>query len=120
MGSVGTDVSMSLDGFITGPRDAAGMLHDWVFRSDERERALLAEATERLGAVVMGRRTFDVVYGPQGWTGPNGPMRTTVCVLTHEERPGETQGETEFRFVSGGLRRSWRWPGEQPVTRVST
>lgn len=102
MGIVGTDVSMSLDGFITGSGDDAGALHDWVFRGDERERALLAEATEDLGAVVMGRRTFDFVYGPQGWTGPNGPMRTTVFVLTHEERPDEKQGETEFRFVSEG------------------
>lgn len=102
MGIVGTDVSMSLDGFITGPGDAAGRLHDWVFDGDDRERALLDEAAEDLGAVVMGRRTFDVVYGPQGWTGPNGPMRVTVFVLTHEERPAEKQGETEFRFVKEG------------------
>jgi hypothetical protein len=69
------DISVSLDGFVTGPDPGPdnGMgtggdaLHTWAFSEDPDERQILREATARSGAVVLGRRLFDVVDRPNGW-----------------------------------------------------
>jgi dihydrofolate reductase len=69
------DISVSLDGFITGPGPSpdnglgAGgeALHTWAFSGDPGDRRVLREATARSGAVVLGRHLFDVVDGPKGW-----------------------------------------------------
>jgi dihydrofolate reductase len=63
-------MSMSLDGFIAGPNDGPGnglgdhghRLHEWFAdpaKADPVNRAVLAEAMTT-GAVVVGRRTFDL------------------------------------------------------------
>ncbi|GGB77666.1 DNA-binding protein [Knoellia flava TL1] len=70
------DISVSVDGFVTGPGagpdngfgDGAEGLHAWVFSDDEVDRAVLEEATSATGAVVMGRKLFDVIDGPYGWS----------------------------------------------------
>lgn len=78
MSTVVADVSMSLDGYITGPepstRSGLGRsgdaLHQWVFAQDSpRDHQLLEEAGARTGAAVVGRNTFDFVDGPNGWNG---------------------------------------------------
>ena len=69
------DISISLDGFVTGPNagpdnglgDGGEALHTWAFSDDPVDREQLRTATARSGAVVLGRRLFDVVDGPQGW-----------------------------------------------------
>ncbi|MFC8570161.1 dihydrofolate reductase family protein [Streptomyces sp. NPDC057245] len=69
------DISISLDGFVTGPDPGpdSGLgtggeaLHTWAFSDDPEDRRILGEATARSGAVVLGRRLFDVVDGPGGW-----------------------------------------------------
>ncbi len=69
------DISVSLDGFVTGPdpgpRNGLGTggeaLHTWAFSEDPDDRRALREATARSGAVILGRRLFDVVDGPEGW-----------------------------------------------------
>jgi hypothetical protein len=63
------DISVSLDGFVTGPdpRPDNGLgtggeaLHTWAFSDDPDDRLYLHEGTARSGAVVLGRRLFDVV-----------------------------------------------------------
>lgn len=75
MTRVVADISVSVDGFVTGPRagpdnglgDGAEGLHAWVFSDDEVDRAVLEDATTATGAVVMGRHLFDVIDGPDGW-----------------------------------------------------
>ncbi len=70
------DISMSLDGFVTAPEagtdNALGnggeALHTWAFSEDPDDRRVLSEGTARAGAVVMGRRLFDVVDGPEAGT----------------------------------------------------
>lgn len=69
------DITMSLDGYVTGPgADArhglgdAEELHTWVVDQDPVDTEILERATAATGAVVMGRRLFDVVEGPDGWT----------------------------------------------------
>lgn len=69
------DISVSLDGFVTGPDpgpenglgDGGEALHTWAFSDDPDDRRILQEGTVRSGAVVLGRRLFDVVDGPGGW-----------------------------------------------------
>jgi len=72
---------MSLDGFVTGPgpswEHGLGMggerLHDWAMSArTAADAALLDEITAATGAVLIGRRTFDVVDGPNGWNDERG------------------------------------------------
>jgi hypothetical protein len=59
------DISMSLDGFMTASNirpeepmgDGSHRLHECAFGEGERNRELLAEAMNFVGAVIAGRRT---------------------------------------------------------------
>lgn len=73
MSKVIADISMSLDGYVTGPGadpdnglgiDGEG-IHGWVLEEPRSpvDEAVLAGSFEATGAVVMGRRLFDVVDG---------------------------------------------------------
>ena len=75
MPKVIADITMSLDGYVTGPGAdiAHGLgdapeLHDWVSEQDAVDTEILEGATAASGAVVMGRRLFDTVDGPDGWS----------------------------------------------------
>ena len=75
MPKIVADISTSLDGFVTGPDPdpAHGLgtggepIHDWVTGADPVDAAILSSSLEATGAVIMGRRLFDVVDGPDGW-----------------------------------------------------
>jgi dihydrofolate reductase len=75
MTNVVVDITMSLDGFVTGPNagpdnglgDGGEGLHRWVFDDSEEDQKVLRDAFDRTGAVVMGRNLFDVIDGPNGW-----------------------------------------------------
>jgi dihydrofolate reductase len=74
MPKVIADISMSLDGFVTGEGadvqhglGDAPELHTWVMRQDAVDAEVLERATAESGAVVMGRRLFDTVDAPGGW-----------------------------------------------------
>ena len=108
------DVSASLDGFTAGPNDDVEPLHEWLYGlSSWRESHgkaggtggadsdVLAEALERTGATLMGRRLFDLGEGP--W-GDEPPFHVPVFVLTHEQRePLAKRGGTTFTFVTDGI-----------------
>lgn len=76
MAKVVADISMSLDGFVTGPEPdlAHGLghggeaLHTWALEPDAVDDDVLTETVDATGVVVMGRRLFDVIDGPHGWT----------------------------------------------------
>ena len=79
MPKVVADITMSLDGYVTGagadPQHGLGdaeELHTWVMDQDETDTEVLERATARSGAVIMGRRLFDVIDGPDGWSGDMG------------------------------------------------
>jgi dihydrofolate reductase len=103
-------ISMSLDGFVTGPNEGVGnplgdddgRLHDWMF--DEKTEAnakVLDEVYARTGAILMGKRMFDV--GVEPW-GDSPPFERPVFVITHEARhPMPMQGGTTYNFVTGGI-----------------
>ena len=104
MGNVVLTMSMSLDGFVAAPNDRIGqalgdggeVLHEWI--SDESARALLAKAASSTGAIVMGRRTFDLSGGPHAWG--NAGVHTPCFVLTH--RPPRN-AHPAFSFVTDGV-----------------
>jgi dihydrofolate reductase len=108
MALVISDMSMSLDGFVTGPNDSrenpfgdgAGTLHDWLFdAATDADRALLQEGLDGIGAVVMGRKSFDKCVDM--W-GPNGPLGGAPCfVVTHNE-PTESYPAV-YTFVTDGV-----------------
>ena len=112
MGKVILEMSMSLDGFIAGPKDdihpdrelgALDILHAWMFsgktghEAEEWESAHLRHA----GAFIMGRRVFDAGVGPWG----DHPTFHAPCfVLTHKVQ--ETivkQGGTSYTFITDGI-----------------
>ena len=79
MTKVIADITMSLDGYVTGagadPQHGLGdaeELHTWVMDQDAVDTEVLEQATARSGAVIMGRRLFDTVDGPDGWSADMG------------------------------------------------
>src|ERR671910_423334 len=109
MGKVTSGLTMSLDGFIAGPNDGpehplgeGGMrLFDWysngdtdfvvpssgmTFKVSSQSAAMLQEVFSEIGAIVTGRRTFDIT---NGWGGrhPIGE-NIPIFVLTHSVPDG--------------------------------
>ncbi|MCC6457303.1 MAG: dihydrofolate reductase [Caldilineaceae bacterium] len=114
MGKVVFDMSMSLDGFIAGPNDDVERLHAWLYDlTSWRERHGLAggqanpdaevldESFRNTGAMVMGRRLFDLAQEP--W-GDNPPFHMPVFVVTHHAHEKMIkEGGTTFSFVTDGI-----------------
>jgi dihydrofolate reductase len=113
MGKVVTGLSMSLYGFIAGPNDSVERLHQWMYDlASWRERhgltggntdtdaEVLEESFKNTGAVVVGRRMFDLA---NGW-GDNPPFHMPVFVITHDAKEKVVkEGGTTFTFVTGGI-----------------
>ncbi len=81
-------------------------LHNWVFNGDDVDKDVLASASERSGAVVMGRTLFDIVDGPGGWNdeigyGASHAGRPPFFVVTHRGRPDHVRlsQSHDFTFV---------------------
>src|SRR5215213_5147161 len=110
MSKVVSEISMSLDGFVTGPNvhpgngmgDGGERLHDWRFDAKTAtDDALVDELYASTGAVVLGKGMFDVGFEP--WGDPP-PFGMPVFVVTHEKRqPLPMQGGTTYTFVTAGI-----------------
>src|SRR5260370_29024394 len=110
MGKVTCDISMSLDGFIAGPNVRAGngmgddgdRLHAWVFGGNtDTDDAIVAEKNASPGAILIGKRMFDVGFEP---CGDPPPFVKPVFIVTREVRePLPMQGDTTYTFVPKGL-----------------
>ena len=109
------DMSVSLDGYVTGPNDSrenpfgdgAEDLHAWLRpTATDDDRAVLKEVVDRVGAIVMGRRSFEKNEGDGGW-GDAGPMGDIPCfVVTH--RAPDLASSPVFTFVTDGVRSAIR------------
>lgn len=99
--------SVSLDGFIDNPR-----LHDWLRSGDTRSRMNPAftmsaasaqffdDGVSRAGAVIAGRRTYEL---SDAWGG-RGPMRgLPLFVVTHHVPGSVPSGEPPYTFVTTGV-----------------
>jgi dihydrofolate reductase len=113
MRQVVIDISVSLDGYVTGPNvgldnglgDGGMALHDWVFHGTDADQAVLDEAFEATGAVIQGRNLFDIIDAPGGWNEdmgygakPTGEVNPPIFVVTHSA-PEKTRLGDRFRFV---------------------
>ena len=94
MGKVIYDVSMSLDGFISGANarpeagwaglgDGGERLHDWGFNSTDPRNREIAEAWATGGAVIVGRTTYNLSIPNWGADGPTGAARVPTVVISH-------------------------------------
>jgi dihydrofolate reductase len=116
MTRVVADISISVDGFVTGPDPgpANGLgtggeaLHIWAFSEDPEDRRVLREATARSGAVILGRRLFDLVDGPNGWNDETGygagQVGKPAFVVVTSSRPVSVRlTDLDWTFVTSGL-----------------
>lgn len=114
MSKVIANMSMSLDGFVADPSDGIDHLFGWygsgevtvptavewaTFRTSEASARVLRDALEGVGAVLAGRRVFDLT---SGWQGAH-PMGVPVFVVTHEEPADWAHKDAPFTFVTDGI-----------------
>jgi dihydrofolate reductase len=115
MSKVVAIMSMSLDGYVADRNDGVAEVFDWYFNSGDIEintggadpmtfkvskpsAEHIRDVTSGLGAVLTGRRTFEVA---QGWGGNHawGP----AFVLTHNVPDGWPRPNSTVHFVLDGL-----------------
>jgi dihydrofolate reductase len=118
MTKVVAGITMSLDGYISGPNDGPGAglgeggerLHYWVFGGPwtyDGERGSPAAVDQQYldevfgsgGAWIVGRTMHDVV---DGW-GEDPGFGVPVFVVTHRPHDTLVKGDTSFEFVTGGI-----------------
>src|SRR4029453_1049912 len=115
MTRVAAAITISLDGYITGPNDGPGnglgdggeRLHYWVFggpwsyeaeptgEATGADKEYLDGAMARAGAVVVGRGMYEAA---EAWGGQN-PFGVPLFVVTH--RPEDAPSGGGFTFVGG-------------------
>ena len=128
MGKVIFDISMSLDGFITGANrtskeplgDGGEHLHDWAFNSkNEYNRNLISKSVSTLGAIICGRRTYDDSLPFWGADGPTGTSRLPVFVVSHHQ-PKIIPVGSVYNVVTDGiesaLQKAKKAAGDKNVT----
>jgi dihydrofolate reductase len=120
MGTVIVDLSVSLDGFIAGANDGpANPLGDggedlfaWMNANEENRvgpflappdasRVIVDEWMTSAGAILSGRRTFDIAGG---WAGGH-PVDAPIFVVTHEP-PTTGEWSPRVTFVTNGVERA--------------
>jgi dihydrofolate reductase len=133
MGKVFTHMTMSLDGYIAAPDDQPGELFDWygagevsvasgneavAFNVDEASAEMLRELTENVGALVSGRRLFDIAGG---WNDSH-PAGAPVVVVTHSAPAEAAERWPRTTFVDGveaAVAKAREIAGDKDVTIAS-
>lgn len=127
--TVTASLSISLDGYYSGPdpspQNMLGIrgeaLHSW-FAHDVADRNqltaddILRPEFERLGAMIMGRESYE---NAQAAWGPHPPFEVPLFVLTHRDRVDDVREGSTFHFVTDGfeaaLKRAQTAVGEKDV-----
>lgn len=133
MGRVLSHMTMSLDGYIAQPDDGIGELFEWYeagdvavdnpnetvhFAVDESSATVLRDLTENVGALVAGRRLFDIA---DGW-GDKHPAGSPVVVVTHQPPADAAERWPTTTFVDGvaaAVERAKAIAGAKDVTIAS-
>src|SRR3954471_18283250 len=110
-------MSMSLDGFVADEQDGVDEVFDWYFSSgdvdvptasttsgmtfhvSEASAAHLRSLVAEMGAMLTGRRTFEVA---DGWGGQH-PWDVPAFVVTHEVPEGWPRPGSTVEFVTDGI-----------------
>jgi dihydrofolate reductase len=113
MGKVITGISMSLDGFITGPQDDVQHLFKWYFsgttdvpmqggrmvlKVSPESAELIEDSIRTTGAMVAGRKMFDIA---QAWGGY--PPFAPCFIVTHSVPQEWVKEGSPFTFVTEGV-----------------
>jgi dihydrofolate reductase len=113
------DMSLSLDGMIAGPNDTpaapiggrdAIRLHDWLLSGTELypgsdfikpsggpNHQVVERMYHGVGALLTGRRTYDLV---KGWNGSHPITGLPVVVLTHNPPSDVPVGRSSFTYCA--------------------
>ena len=132
MSIVTANMSMSLDGYVSHPKDGVGILFGWYSRgdvavattdddrwemkTDAEEAEMLEDAKVSIGAIVYGRRSFD---DAEGWHGTH-PLGVPVVVLTHSMPEGWPREGSSVHIVTdggieGALKKAQELAGDKTV-----
>ena len=117
MATVFAGFTMSLDGFIANPDDSTEGLFDW-FNSGDTEFVFpdgkmtvrlspasamaMRDIWQTVGAIVTGRRMFDIAHG---WGGTH-PLNVPIFVVSHSIPEGWPRDDAPFTFVTDGVERA--------------
>jgi len=132
MGKVLSHLTMSLDGFIANPDDTPGEIFDWyqdgevsvpsanddvTLEVDPASAEVLQGLVDGVGALVAGRRLFDIT---DGW-GDRHPMGVPVVVVTHRpvEHPERWPTTTFVGSVEAGIETGRERAGDLDVVLSS-
>ncbi|WP_377558912.1 dihydrofolate reductase family protein [Ornithinibacillus salinisoli] len=114
------DISMSLDGFIAGSNDnqkqplgdGGQTIQSWLFSGDQpsryneffklssTNRKVFDDPIPKTGAMIVGRKTFDIV---NGWGGSHPIRDVPIFVVTHKAPETYLENNTSFTFVTDGI-----------------
>jgi len=112
MATVFVGFTMSLDGFIANPDDSTEGLFDWFASGDTEyvfpggkmtvrlspaSAMVMRDIWQTVGAIVVGRRMFDIAHG---WGGSH-PLNVPVFVVSHTMPEGWPRDDAPFTFVTG-------------------
>lgn len=116
-----TALAVSADGFIAGPNDGPGnplgdggeRLFEWYrdgdtpsrffpdFKLSAESARVFDEGAARVGAIIAGRRTYEIAGG---WGG-RGPLPgVPLFVLTHNPPANPPESGPPYTYVTGGIR----------------
>jgi dihydrofolate reductase len=133
MGKILSHMTMSLDGYIAQPDDQVGELFEWYeagdvtvsnpnedvsFRVDDASAEALRYLTENTGALVAGRRLFDIA---DGWNDKH-PAGAPVVVVTHRTPTDAAERWPTTTFVDGveaAIKQAKQIAGDKNVTIAS-
>ena len=110
MAKVIVGMTLSLDGFVADRNGSADALYPDL--AALRDTPYMKALIEETGAVLMGRRTFDMADDPDWYVG-NYEFQVPIFVLTNEPPPVTPRQDDHltFTFVTDGL--------ESAVTRAT-
>lgn len=108
------EFTISLDGFIAGPDDDVRPIFGWytsgdtdfqvlgagmVFKVSRASAELLRRDWDQIGAIITGRRDFDV---SNAWGGSS-PLGVPIFIVTHTIPQEWNKEGTLFTFVTDGV-----------------
>lgn len=108
MGKVTFDMSMSLDGFVTGanarpPETGLGEggepLHEWYFNSSGPRNHKVVESAKSTGVILVGRVTYNHSIFYWGADGPSGASRLPTIIVSHST-PNDLPENGVYHFVN--------------------
>ena len=117
---------VSVDGFIADDSDDVGPLFDWYFNGDvapvegsgfqmtPTSAHYVAEMWDGIGALVIGRRLFDLM---NGWDGQP-PTGDHVVVVSHRPKPDGWHPEAPYHLVAdvgGAVKKAQELAGDRVV-----